>query len=298
MVETGTTISQQRINIFSLPQQRMNARILIVDDEADIRAALTRILHLEGYVAEEAHSGNEALALLAHHRYDLMILDIRMPGLNGVQVMEYVCDHYPDLLTIVLTGEATLESAIVATKSESVINYLLKPVRTQEFVEAVDQALQKQVERVHRQNLVNAAAQVLNIVQPPKASPETVSTPPASPPTSPKRQTERFIQIYPITLDCKKRRMSLMDESPARMIELTKGETAIMATLMTHPNQTLSCYELVTLALGYDIDESEAESVIRPYIFRLRRKLEPHPRKPCLICTVRRRGYYFNPPVC
>jgi response regulator RpfG family c-di-GMP phosphodiesterase len=93
--------------------------------------------------------------------------------------MEYVCDHYPDLLTIVLTGEATLESAIVATKSESVINYLLKPVRTQEFVEAVDQALQKQVERVHRQNLVNAAAQVLNIVQPPKASPETVSTPPA-----------------------------------------------------------------------------------------------------------------------
>lgn len=288
---------QQGINIFSLPQQPMKARILVVDDEVDIRVALTHILRLEGYVAEKASSGAAALALLKHNRYDLMVLDIRMPGMSGVQVMEYVCNYYPDLLTIVLTGQATLESAIMAAKSESVINYLLKPVQTQEFVEAVSQALQKQAERIQQQRLVNTAAQILSTLQPSEILPASVPMPSSPVPTSHKTQAERFIQIYPITLDCKKRRMTLMDENPAQMIELTKGEAAILATLLAHPHQTFSCYELVTLALGYKIEEAEAESVVRPYIFRLRRKLKPHSRKSSLICTVRRRGYYFNSPL-
>jgi DNA-binding response OmpR family regulator len=104
--------------------------------------------------------------------------------------------------------------------------------------------------------------------------------------------SDRFLHVYPLTLDRQKRLTTLVDESPARMIELTKGEASVLTLLMMHPNQVLSCHELVVKALGYEVDEAEAESVIRPYIFRLRRKLEPG-QKPSLIRTVRRRGYRY-----
>lgn len=260
-------------------------RILIVDDEADIRVALARILHLEGYVAEEAGSGPEALEMLEYDTFDLMVLDLRMPGMSGLEVMKRVRESCPDLLIIILTGQATLESAIAATKSDGVVDYLLKPAKTEEFVGAVVRALRKRAERAQQQKLVSAAAHILEVMQQPDLEvPETSTT---------KTHPDRFIHVFPVTLDCQKRVMTLLDENPARMIELTKGEAAVLATLMLHPNQTLSCHELVTQALGYGVAESEAESVIRPYVFRLRRKLERSPHKPDLIYTVRRRGYRF-----
>jgi DNA-binding response OmpR family regulator len=269
---------------FGLAAHAPKRRILIVDDEDDIRIALAQILRLEGYVAEEADSGDEALELLEHETFDLMVLDMRMPGMSGVEVIQQVRIAYPDLFVVVLTGQATLESAILTTKSDGVVDYLLKPVKTDEFVAAITRALRKKAERVQQQKLVSAAAQILEASQQFEINPPEASL---------KTPLERFIHVFPLTLDCQKRVMTFVDENPARMIELTKGETAVLATLMMYPNQTLSCHDLVTQALKYDVHESEAESVIRPYVFRLRRKLERSPKKPDLICTIRRRGYRF-----
>ena len=277
------------VNTLPLSPNEPNARVLIVDDEADIRHALARILRLEGYVAEEAGSGSDALNLVKNEAYDLMVLDMRMPKVGGIEVLKRVRKDYPALFIIVLTGQATLESAILATKSDRVVDYLLKPVSHEEFVSAVSRALQIRTDRLRQQKLASAAAQMLNAVQQPAVASgaETLFLPHVQP------DPERFLHVYPLTLDRQKRLTTMLDESPARMIELTKGETAVLSTLMMHPNQVLSCHELVTYALRYEIDEAEAESVIRPYIFRLRRKLEPSPKKPSLICTVRRRGYRF-----
>ncbi len=267
-------------------------RILIVDDEADIRSALTRILQLEGYEATEAQSGQEALNHLQNQRYDLMILDMRMPVMTGLDVLEVVQAKYPDILVIILTGQATLESAITATKTDIVVNYLLKPASTGEVLRAVEDALRKKSERVRQQRLVKAAAQVLTM---------QVTNTPSSSTVLPEKPTklnlpadERILHVPPITLDRRKRFITIMNENPARVVELTKGEVAVLIALMCNPNKTLSCHELVSMGLGYDVDEAEAESVIRPYIFRLRRKLEPTSKKPGLIHTVRRRGYRFN----
>ena len=119
------------------------ARVLIVDDELDIRFPLTRILAFEGYEAEEAASGKAALTLLEQKRYDLMVLDMHMPGLSGVEVMEYIHHHYPDWLVIVLTGQTTLESTTAAIEIDAVVNYLIKPATTDEFVSAIHEALKK-----------------------------------------------------------------------------------------------------------------------------------------------------------
>ncbi|MDX1521263.1 MAG: response regulator transcription factor [Anaerolineae bacterium] len=286
------TLPPQTVVPFSVPEKK-KAQVLIVDDEADIRTALVRILNLEGYLAKAAGSGKMALTMLKEAAYDVLVLDLRMPRMSGMEVLKQVQQLYPDLCTIILTGEADIESAIAAAKTDAVVDFLLKPASNKEFVNAVARAVQKRTEQQRQMRVVQAAAQMLHTIHQPDNH-ANGSAPPATS-VAPPEKLERFIQVHPLTLDRKKRLMTILDENPARMIELTKGEAAVLSTLMTHPNQVLSCRQLVEMALGYPIAESDAESVIRPYIFRLRRKLEPSPRKPCMICTVRRQGYKFVP---
>ena len=285
---------ENRINSLMVTKPREDARVLVLDDEADIRFTLTRILQLEGYTATEAASGSEALNYLANAAFDLMILDMRMPGMSGVEVMECIEQTYPEMLIVILTGQATLESAIVATRSNNVIDYLLKPVTNEEFLQAVKNALKKRSEQLRQQQLIDAASKVLDVVDPAETS---VSAPVENDSPSPNATSGKMkvIQAYPLTLDCQKRLATLTND-PTHIIELTRGEAAVLSCLMRNANQILSCYDLVSTALGYESNLEEAESVIRPYIFRLRRKIEPSPQKPRLIRTIRRKGYRFVSP--
>ncbi len=103
---------------------------------------------------------------------------------------------------------------------------------------------------------------------------------------------ERFIHVPPLILDRQKRLITLTTK-PSLVVDLTRGEAAILACLMLSPNRVVSCRDLVTQALGYESAEDDPESLIRPYIFRLRRKIETNPKTPQLICTVRGKGYQF-----
>ena len=87
------------------------------------------------------HSRGTALAWLERASFDVLVVDMNMPGMGGVEVMQAARQHRPDLAIIVLTGHATLESAIAAVKSEAV-DYLLKPVSVHDLKTAVNKALQ------------------------------------------------------------------------------------------------------------------------------------------------------------
>jgi DNA-binding response OmpR family regulator len=266
-----------------MSQDDVGARILIVDDEPHIRSALARAMHLMGYSVEVAGSGQEALALLGCMPYDVMVLDIFMPGIDGIEVMRHARPMCPELAIIVLTGRATLESAIAAVKSEAV-DYLLKPVTIGKIAKAVMQALQRRDERMRRQRLMQAMTEALDTLR----QAETPSVPSSASEIPP----ERFLHVFPLTLDRQKRQV-VTEDDPARSIELTAGETAVLAGLMMCPDHMFPCCELVRAAWGYEMDEPQAQSVIRPYICRLRRKLEVDPQKPRLIHTTRGRGYTF-----
>lgn len=255
------------------PQQKVPVRLLIVDDETPVRSALTRSLTLLGYSTEEAASGRQALDLLAREAYDLMILDMHMPGMDGLEVMKQAHRLYPKLLIIVLTGYASLDSAIAAVKLEAA-DYLLKPVKLEEIIEAVGSALQKRAQQ-------------------PEPSPESELNPaPLDVSSTLAIHSRQLICVPPVTFD-RQNRLVKLDNKPD-YIELTEGEAIILANLMAQPNQVISCGELVDLAWNYNLDETEAEKLIRPYIFRLRRKLETDSKRPLLIRTVRRRGYLFT----
>jgi len=256
------------------------ARLLVVDDEPNVRAALARSLNLRGYRADEASTGFQALRMLQTTPYDLMVLDLRMPGMDGVEVMQSAKTMRPELLIIVLTGHATLESAIAAVKSNA-NDYLLKPASVHDVAAAVAQALQERAQALRRQHLLEVMDQTLDALR-------AAETPPQVSP-----RLERFVRSGPVTLDTEKR-LAVVGGTPPRTTELTENEMKILIHLMERPDQVVSNRELAEMALGYDVFDQEAQGIVRPHVFRLRRKLESDPRSPRLIRTVRGRGYIFT----
>lgn len=258
------------------------ARLLIVDDEPNVRSALARSLALQGYRADEAGSGYQALRMLESAPYDLMLLDIRMPGMDGVQVMERAREIRPDLLIVLLTGHATLDSAIAAVKSHA-SDYLIKPAGLQQIAAAIANALEQRAEALRRQHLLDVMDQTLGALR--------ASEAPGPPPGT----LERFLRVGHVALDSERRLVVVGDagDAPTRSVELTENEMHILACLMERPERVVSSRELARDALGYDVTDAEAQNIVRPHIFRLRRKLEVEPNEPRLIRTVRGRGYVF-----
>lgn len=270
---------------FVISQDSPAARLLIVDDETGIRSTLVRALSLLGYAVEGADCGQEALALLERTTFDLMVLDMQMPGMDGVEVMRRARGLQPELLIIVLTGHASIENAIAAVKLEAV-DYLRKPAGIREIADTVAQVLERQAKQRQQRRLENVIVQALEALYQTE-TPSYSSPPPAEIP-------ERRVHVCPLTLDCLKQEITV-EGTPPQTVALTEGETVILSSLMTRPNQVLSCRELVRLARGQDIEETEAQSIVRPHISRLRRKIEAIIKTPRLICNVRKRGYYFAP---
>jgi len=106
----------------------MNPRILIVDDEPEILENLETILSDEGFEVDKASSGNEAVANFEAGAFGLVITDMRMPGLSGMEVLRHVKQVDKDVEVIVLTGHGTMESAIRALRNNKAFDYLRKPL--------------------------------------------------------------------------------------------------------------------------------------------------------------------------
>jgi DNA-binding response OmpR family regulator len=262
------------------------ARVLVVDDEAHVRSPLVRSLALLGYTVDGAASGHQALDMLEHTAYDAMVLDMRMPGMGGVEVMQRACRMCPGLSIIVLTGYATLESAISAVKSHAA-DYLLKPASVHDVATAVTRALQQSAEKLRRQRLLEVMEQALDQVR-------RIEAPGETPPTT---TLERFLRAGPVTLDREERSAIVVESGSAvdTSVELTVSEAKLLACLMQHRRTVLSCRELAQAALGYDVEEEEAQRIVRPHICRLRKKIESQPAHPRLIRTIVGKGYLFAP---
>jgi putative two-component system response regulator len=127
-------------------------RILIVDDEETIRLALRKFLRSRGYEVEIAGSGDQALQLLGKDSFALMLCDVRMPGMTGVQIVPRAREIDQDLAIIMLTA---VNDAATATEvlSSGATDYLMKPVELADLQQAVDRALQKRLELIEMRRL-------------------------------------------------------------------------------------------------------------------------------------------------
>jgi DNA-binding NtrC family response regulator len=119
----------------------MNSRnILIVDDEEDVLRGLEKILKAKYYSTFTASNGTEAAELLKDRDYSIVISDLKMPGMSGLDLLEVVKKDYPHILFIILTGYGTVETAIKAMKM-GVYDYLSKPVNIEELLILIEKAL-------------------------------------------------------------------------------------------------------------------------------------------------------------
>jgi DNA-binding NtrC family response regulator len=116
------------------------ASILIVDDEPRLRDALTLLLKREGYAVDVADSGEAAERLFAKARYDAVVLDIWLPGMDGVETFERLRRHDPDVVTVFLTAHGTIKSAVGAIRAGG-FDYLTKPFDNDELLLAIRRAV-------------------------------------------------------------------------------------------------------------------------------------------------------------
>jgi two-component system nitrogen regulation response regulator GlnG len=101
-------------------------RILVADDEESIRWVLAKALKKQGFIVDLAEDGSQARTLARQNHYDLAVLDIKMPGIHGLELLKQFRSDYPDTLVIIMTAEATMEHAVTAMKNGA-YDYLTKP---------------------------------------------------------------------------------------------------------------------------------------------------------------------------
>ena len=130
-------------------EQMENIRVLVVDDEEEFVSTLAERLELRGFSVHTAHSGEEALAELEETSADVVVLDVLMPGMDGIDTLREMKNSWPLMEVVMLTGHATVESAIEGMKLGA-YDYLMKPTQTDELVEKIQKAHARKAEHEER----------------------------------------------------------------------------------------------------------------------------------------------------
>jgi response regulator RpfG family c-di-GMP phosphodiesterase len=125
-------------------------RILVVDDEKMIREILADFLSMEGFWVRTAEDGSAALVELSRTHYDLVLTDLKMPNMGGLELLAAIQKHTPNVVTVIMTGFGTVETAIDAMK-RGAYDYILKPFKVEEVVHTIRRGLEKQ--KLHAENL-------------------------------------------------------------------------------------------------------------------------------------------------
>jgi len=274
-------------------------RILVVDDEGAIRYSVTKTLQLDGYQVEAAANGEEALQLMQQMSFEVVLTDIRMPGLSGVDLLARISSLSPDTSVILMTGYATLATAVESLRLGA-HDYLVKPSSNQDIRDSVRRGIERTRNMRRRRILLSTiessvdelrrteeAQNAMRKVEQPDFS--ILDTQPLSPVmrVTPISTPLSSMQLGPLTLYPGRYQIAVDN----KMMDLPPTEFDLLLYLAAHRGRVVPCGELVREVRGYGIDEDEAREVIRPHISNLRRKLKEAGQDPDLVVNVRGIGY-------
>ncbi len=254
-----------------------NSKILVVDDEPAIRNFLVRLLEREGYDVHGAGDGREALACLDASPFDVLLTDIKMAGLDGVGLLEEAKRRYPDLAVILLTGHATVASAIAALR-QGAQNYLLKPAKNDDILTAIAAGLEARERELRRDKLEHVASQILEALEP-----AVVDSPRSS---AVSEITYAGLMLNPTTY------RAMLHAKP---LDLTPTEFRLLLHLGRMPGVPFDYGTLVQVACGYVCTRQEAQEIIGTHVRNLRQKLGVEADQPLYIESIRGVGYRLVP---
>jgi DNA-binding response OmpR family regulator len=275
-----------------------SANILVVDDEGANRYSVSKTLQRVGYMVSEAGSGEEALDVMNKQAFDVVLTDIRMPGLDGVELLRRIKDESPDVIVILMTAYASLGTAVEALRLGA-HDYLIKPSSSQDIRQSVARGVERAQNLKRRRALLDAIrSDVYELVRADVETPATVSID-SSTGLDINRLTEQqpateqsavSMQLGPLTVYPGRYQVAVGDKD----VGLTPTEFDLLLYLAAHRGRVVSCNELVREVRGYGVDETEAREVIRPHVSNLRRKLKSAQKDADLIVNVRGIGYRLN----
>ena len=237
----------------------MRSRIAVVDDEPDLRDAVAEYLAASGYDVMTAASAAEMRELVAVHSFDLAILDIAMPGEDGLALGRWLRSQMP-LGIIFATAAGTSIDRIVGLELGA-DDYIVKPYELRELL-----------------------ARVRSVLRPASAAA-------AAPPAPAKRVANKIISFGSYSADLDGRLVIGPDGSS---IELAKSEFDVLEVFLTRPNRLLT-RSAISEAIGFS-EDLESSRALDIRIMRLRKKIEPDPASPRFLKTVRGEGYVFSLP--
>ncbi len=267
------------------------APVLIVDDDNGMRAILTQILTREECDTVSAISAEDALRKLAVLSFEVVITDLRLPGLDGVYLLREIQRRWPDTITIVLTANPTLDTAVAALRAGA-HDYLSKPCPPSEIRRSVQEGLAKRRGLVRRFELMRALEQQLveglRALRGEAVSMPIGETEPPLPITV--RSNPIIVRAGSFIID-RERHEALLGDTP---LDLTPTEFDILAFLAERAPAVLSPQEIVRHVFNYSTNEIEARELVRWHVHHLRRKLEIDPDQPNLLKNVRGVGYKLD----
>ncbi len=127
----------------------MKIRVLLVDDEKDFCSVLAERLETRGFVVSTAYSGEDAIAHIREKEVDVVILDVMMPGKDGIETLREIRNLKPLVEVIMLTGHGTVETAVEGLKTGA-CDYLMKPTETKDLIEKIVNAYRRKAEQEER----------------------------------------------------------------------------------------------------------------------------------------------------
>lgn len=275
-----------------------HAKILVVDDEESIRFFLRELLERDGYTVVAVESGELALRHIEREEFDLALIDLKMRGISGTDVLRVLHAQSPDTVVIMLTGHGSLESAVEALR-QGAHDYLFKPCKTIELRESIRVGLlnrrQKKRQRALlwelEQHLSNTLDGVRATIQGVGASPsQPLPRPPTQATTTFDQQAaeeKRFLQYGSLIVDLTRHVITMN----ARLLELSPTEFDVLAYLISEAPRVISPQELLREAQGYAAEVWEARDIIRYHIYRIRQKVKEATGHTDVIQTVRGVGY-------
>jgi DNA-binding response OmpR family regulator len=262
-------------------------KILVVDDESNIRFFLKRVLARDGYQVIAAATGEAALDLLRKEEFALVLLDLKLQGIGGMDVLEQLRRYSPNTAVIVLTGYASLDTAVEALR-HGAHDYLFKPAKTIELRQSVRAALTKRRRDLQQQmlldrleeNLTTSLAEIRSTV----TLPEVTSAPEIEPSVD---ADGRFVRRGPWRIDLMRHIITL----EGQLLELTPTEFDLLAYMVGEAPRVISHQELASEVQGYECDFWEDTNTTRYHIHNIRTKLQDATGRTDLIRTVRGVGY-------
>jgi DNA-binding response OmpR family regulator len=260
----------------------ITGHILVIDDEASLRKTMARILQQAGFQVTTAEDAEQGLAFLKTSTFDLILTDLRMPGIQGLDALKLITANYPSLPVILFTAQPDVNSAVEALR-HGATDYLLKPLKPDVLIERVRTILSNQQKEKRKREIlqqIEALQQELKNIENGNAGNGAFSLPKV-------QSTERYIRRGELVLDVHSRRVSINEKS----VNLPPTSFDYLLVLARHTPNVVDYQTLVAEAQGYQADFREAQELTKWHIHQIRQVLEQDTRNPTRLINVRGTGY-------